>query len=162
MASVDPFTITNGLTELLSSFGNFTSLQGAATGQELNATFADLQAQSVIQQGEQSVAQQQRRSDKIVGSQMLAYAKAGVKFEGSPSDVFLETAKNIRHDMILTRLNASNRANQLGFEALQRRISAGQARTKSIQSIGKGLINIGGSIALDNAASKVSENINDA
>lgn len=157
--AIDPLSIITVGTSLMKTFGEFSSLRGAATGYELNAKLAETQAGGVIEQGEGSVRQQEKQADKIIGSQMLAYAKAGVKFEGSPSDVFLETSKNIRYDIIMTRLNSANRANQLGFEALQNKIAAGNARTKSIKALGSGLLDIASVIGTDIYSSNTAKKI---
>lgn len=151
---MDPFLLTTLSAKGLDAFGQFSSLRGIGVGEELNASLSQNQTGSIIQQAEESVAQQQRSADKVIGSQMLAYAKAGVKFEGSPTDVFLETAKNIRKDIVMTRLNAVNSANKAGFEALQHKLNAGRARAKSIQALGKGVLDIASTVALDKYAAK--------
>lgn len=160
--AIDPLTATSVLLKGLEAFGSFTELRGSASANDLNASLAQGQADSVIEQGEFSARRQEEAGTKIIGSQLAAYAKAGVKFEGSPMDVYLESARNIRRDIIMTRLNAANSANSLQFEALQRKIAAGQARTRSIQALGKGLLDVTSTLAIDKYNADTADKINKA
>lgn len=140
--------ILSSLTKGLSSFGDAMQYSGMASAHTQQAGLFDLEAQSTIQAGEYQAKRLEEYGKRHIKSQRSGYAKAGVRLEGSPLEALAASERNLSLDLIMTRLNAANQANQLGFQALQQRIAAGQARTRSVQKIGEGVLNMASSFAM--------------
>lgn len=138
----------SSFTKGLESIGDYMSYRGLATASDLQAGLLDLQAGSITESGIQQSEMIRSQGDRFLSRQKAIYAKAGVKFTGSPADVYRQTEKNISLDVLRTRLNAVQKANALRMEALQERIAAGQARTRSIQALGQGVLNIASAYAM--------------
>lgn len=138
-------------TKGLSSFGDAAQYYGAATANDMQAGLFDLEAKSVIQAGEFQVKRLESYGKRFVKSQRGTYAKSGVTLEGSPLEALAASERNISLDILITRLNAASEANQLGFQALNQRIVAGQNRTRAVKAIGDGVINMVSSYAMSGA-----------
>lgn len=130
-------------TKGLDSFGDAMSYRGMASGYESQASLLDIQGKSIIQSGEFDAQRLREQGDRFLSRQRVGYSKAGVSLEGSPLAVMARTERNISLDIINTRLNAAMQANYVGFQAVQARIAAGQARTRAVQAIGKGVLDMG-------------------
>lgn len=136
------------ITKGLSSFGDAMQYSGAASGYKAQAGLLDLEARSVISSGNFQADRMREQGGRFIGSQRARYAKAGVRLEGSPIEALMASERNLSLDILMTRLNAANQANRIGFEALNARIAAGQAKTRMIQSIGSGILNMASSYAM--------------
>jgi D-arabinose 1-dehydrogenase-like Zn-dependent alcohol dehydrogenase len=145
---MDILTTLSSLTGGMSSFGEAMQYQGASTAYKQTAGLLDLQGKSVIASGDRQAEQLQIQGDKFLGRQRALYGKAGVRFSGSPALVWAESKRNINMDVMMTKLNAANKANALGFEALNQRIAAGQARTRAVMKMGEGILKIATSAAM--------------
>lgn len=141
--AVDPFTMMSMATSAMDTIGNITSLTSQASTSELNARLAESDAKRAIAQGNLSVRDQEKSGDQIIADQLLAYSKAGVKFSGSVSQAYLETAKAIRQNIIMTRLQAAENANQYMFEAGQQRVQAAKLKGDALMSGIRGIISMG-------------------
>jgi len=130
-------------------FGQALQYLGASNASELNSGLYDIEAKGVLSDSEYTAKRIKERGDSFVGNQIAMYAKAGVTFDGSPIKVIQQTEKNIRMDIMTTRYNAVKEANLLGYKSLQEKLSAGRARTRAVQSFGKGIVNMVGSYALN-------------
>jgi len=144
---MDPLMITSMMTKGLDTIGEMVNLRGQAQALDLNAGLTDLTAQGVISSGDYSARRMAEQGKRFVATQRARYAASGVSLEGSPLNVIADTERNISLDIMATKLNAAAQANELGFKALQQRIAAGQLRTRSIQALSRGLLDIGGSVA---------------
>jgi hypothetical protein len=145
---MDPLTLISSLTGGLQDFGEAGQLFSSASGYEGNAKILDVAAKGQIVSGDQQAQIIRQQGDKFIARQRAMYAKAGVRFTGSPASVWAETEKNIQMDVINTKLNAAAKANDIGFQALQQRMAAGNARTAAVAQIGQGVLKIGTSLAL--------------
>jgi hypothetical protein len=114
-----------------------------------------MSAKGALAGGELQAGQVREAGDKFIARQRAMYAKAGVKFTGSPASVWAETEKKIQLDVVNTKLNAAARANALGFEALNARIAAGNARTAAWGKATQGIIKIGTSLAMQGGSTPV-------
>jgi hypothetical protein len=151
---MDSLTALSSLTSGLSAFGDAASLYGQANALDLNAGILDIKGKSEISAAEYTARRQREQGDQFMGRIIASYSKAGVKFTGSPALVWAESERNIRMDILTTQLNAANKANAIGFEALNQRIAAGQARTNAIRTIGQGILNMGTNFAMAGGGGK--------
>jgi len=145
---MDMLTTMSNITGGLSSFGEAGQLMAAASGYKQQANLLDMEAKGEIASGELAANKIRIQGDKIVARQRSIYAKAGVKFIGSPASVWAETERNIQLDVVNTKLNAAARANAIGFQALQARLAAGNAKTAAWMKASQGLLSIGTSMAM--------------
>ena len=145
---MDTLTALSSITGGLESFGEAGQLMSAASGYKQQANLFDMSAKGALAGGELQAGQVREAGDKFIARQRAMYAKAGVKFTGSPASVWAETEKKIQLDVVNTKLNAAARANALGFEALNARIAAGNARTAAWGKATQGIIKIGTSLAM--------------
>lgn len=151
---MDTLTGLSALTSGLSAFGDGMQYFGQADALDNNAENLDIQAQSVISSAAYVARRQREQGDQFMGRMIASYSKAGVKFTGSPALVWAESERNIRMDILSTQLNAATKANAIGFEALNQRIAAGQARTNAVRTIGQGILNMGTNLAMAGGGGK--------
>jgi hypothetical protein len=141
--SFDAAQMGSAMTAGMDALGQFSQYQGMATAGDLNASLLDITADGVIVSGDFQAKRLREQGNRFAATQIARYAKSGVTFEGSPAYALIATERNISLDVINTKLNAANKANQIGFQALQQRMAAGQARTRSIQALGQGVLKMG-------------------
>ncbi len=126
----------------LQQVGEGLQYQNLAASYDSQADLMSVDADMVLAQSEYATARMEERGKTLIGSQVARYAKAGVTFDGSPMKVYARTERNIRLDILTMKNNAVRQANKIGFEALNRKIAAGHARTRSIQKYGGALMSI--------------------
>ena len=137
--------LTNILTAMNAGSGDMLKGMGffnMASGMESNANLMDLDAKSELADSEFVAKRMVEQGDTFLGTQVARYAKAGVTFDGSPMKVALKSMKNIRMDIMTMKYNSVKKANAIGYKALQQRMAAGRARTRGVQSMGKGVLNM--------------------
>jgi hypothetical protein len=127
--------------------GDYMNYMGQANDLEINAGLNDVNAKSAIENGDYVAKRLEEKGRMFIGSVRGGYAKAGVRLEGSPLETLAYSERNIRMDIVMTRLNAAQTANQYGFQALQQRIAAGNAKTAAIAAAGRGLTSMVGTYA---------------
>lgn len=149
---MDTLTSLSNITGGLSSFGEAAQMMQLASAYKSQAGLLDVSAKGEIAAGELSANQARIRGDKIVARVRSQFAKAGVKFTGSAADVWAEQERNVQLDVINIKLNAASRANAIGFQALQARIAAGNAKTAAWAKAGQGILKIGSGFAAQNTA----------
>lgn len=137
----------SSVTKGLGSFGEAAQYYGASKAYKNQASLLDVEAKSVIQSGNFQADRMREQGNRFLSSQRAKYAKAGVRLEGSPIEALMTSERNLSLDILMTKLNAVNQANRIGFEALNARIAAGQAKTRMIQSIGSGILKMASSYA---------------
>jgi hypothetical protein len=145
---MDTLTALSTITGGIESFGEAGQLMAAASGYKAQAGLLDVSAKGALAGGDLQASQVRQAGDKFIARQRAMYAKAGVKFTGSPASVWAETEKKIQLDVVNTKLNAAARANEIGFEALQMRMAAGNARTAAWSKASQGLLKIGTAMAM--------------
>jgi hypothetical protein len=145
---MDTLTALSAFTGGLESFGEDGQLMAASSGYKQQANLLDMEAKGTIASGDLAANKVRIQGDKIVARQRSIFAKAGVKFTGSPASVWAETERNIQLDVVNTKLNAASKANAIGFQALQARIAAGNAKTAAWMKASQGLLQIGTSMAM--------------
>jgi hypothetical protein len=153
---MDMLTSLSAITGGLDSFGEAGQLMAAASGYKQQGQLLEVSAKGALAGGELQAGQVRQSGDKFIARQRAMYAKAGVKFTGSPASVWAETEKNIQLDVVNTKLNAAARANAIGFEALQMRNQARFAKSQAWAKASQGLIKIGTSFAMQAGAGSTS------
>ena len=152
---MDTLTGLSQITGGMSSFGEAAQLAASATGYKAQAGLLDVSAKSVIASGDLAANNIRIQGDKTVARIRSQYAKSGVKFVGSPASVWAEAEKNVQLDVVNTKLNATAKANAIGFEALQMRMAAGNAKTAAWLKASQGLLNIGTGMAMQGAGTEM-------
>ena len=130
----------------LSKFGEGQQYQGLGQALDFDADLLGLQAEQILVNSDYVTKRMEEQGKKVSGSQIAQYAKSGVTFSGSPMMVYAESEKNIRMDILTTRLNYVAEANKLGFDALNSKINAGIARTRAVQKYGEGVLDMATSL----------------
>lgn len=159
---MDYLTLASSATQGLDKFGESMQYQGAAAAYGGSAELLDVQQQFALYQGERQAKQVSIKGDKFIARQRALYSKAGVRFTGSPALVWAESEKNLRMDILTTKLNASMKASEIGFKAVQMRMAAGQAKTRAILAQGQGVTNLilGAGKAMGGASSATKGGVN--
>ena len=143
---------------------NISDLMSQAGALRASAALDYGTAEEAIAAGEIGARRLERSGERYIGSIRASFAKAGVTSEGSPAMAAVATEAAIREDILMTRLNAAKQASDLGFQALQKRIKAGQARTRMWQEAGNTVLKIGGALygggAMDMGGGGVSQHGN--
>ena len=73
---------------------------------EYNAAVWAQHAELIGRQTELDIYRQQRAAQRLKSQQRVAYAKAGVLLEGSPTSVLIDSAAEAEMDMMITQYNA--------------------------------------------------------
>ncbi len=152
--AANPLQIMSNITGGLDSFGEAMQYYGASSGFDDTADLQDISAKGIIANAEFDARRQMEQGKKVISTQRALYAKAGVNMSGSAAIAAADSEKNLRLDVLVTQMNAANRANAVGFEALSNRLKAGQARTNAIRKVGQGILDITTNFALHGAGSK--------
>ena len=108
----------------MESFGEAGQLMAAASGYKSQAGLLDVSAKGEIAAGELASKRVAVQGEKYVSRLRSMYAKAGVKFTGTPASVWAESERNAQLDIVNTKLNAAARANEYGWQAVQARMAA--------------------------------------
>lgn len=140
---MDTLTSLSNITGGLGDFAEAGKLASLATAYKAQAGLLDVAAQGEIAAGDLSAQQIKIQGDKIVARMKSAYAKAGVKFVGSPASVYAEQERNVQLSVVNEKLNAASRANEIGFQALQARIAAGNEKTQAWLKGTEGVLKVG-------------------
>lgn len=148
----DPLTVYSIASTGLKALNGYLDNKQTADTFNLNNQVLDSQSKSIIASAEQIVRQQERNAEKVIGRQILTYAKAGLKISGAPSDVIFEQTKNFRHDIIMTRLNAVTQTAGIRAKSIENSIKAARAKSQANSSLFKGILSIGGIIAKEKTA----------
>lgn len=151
---MDTLTSLSNITGGMQSFGEAGQLMAAASGYKYNANLLDVSAKGEIVAGDLAAKRVAVQGEKAVSRMRSIYAKAGVKLTGTPAAMWAESEKNAQLDIVNTKLNAAARANAYGFQALQNRIAAGNAKTAAWAKASQGLLQIGTAFATSGSSGR--------
>lgn len=119
----------------------------ARKAEEYNAGVLRANAEAVRTSNEFDLLRMKKSQKRFTGAQAASYASAGVRSEGSPLEVMIDSAAQAELDMFISKYNAQTQAQQLRNEADQR-IKMGKAAQKSGQAQATGtLLSAAGSAA---------------
>lgn len=98
---------------------NLAEMQGKETSiaNEYNAAVARANKEAIQVSAELDIQRQKKAAIRLRGEQVVGYAKAGVKLEGSPLEVMIDSAAQAELDMAITAYNAKTSASQAEFAA---------------------------------------------
>lgn len=148
MAEMDGMGALSSMLGGFESFGEAGQLMGQASLLKTNAGLLDVDKAAVLAEGKLTGDALRVQGDKFIARQRAMYSKAGVRFTGSPALVWAETEKSIQLDVLNNSLNATAKANAIGWEQVQLRMAAGRARTAAWGKATEGLLKIGTSVAM--------------
>jgi len=84
-----------------------------------NAAVARVTARAIRTSADIDIARQAKAKEAFAGTQRASYASYGVKLEGSPLEVIIDSATEFSLDMIITNYNAKTAMSQQEFAAQQ-------------------------------------------
>lgn len=91
---------------VLQGIGQITQGIQANRAEQFNASVARANAQAIRQSADLDITRQRKAARRLKSAQIAGYAKAGVKLEGSPLEVLLDSASEAELDMMITDYNA--------------------------------------------------------
>ena len=86
---------------------------------EYNAAVSRANAEAIRTSADLDIVRQRAAQKTFRGAQAAKYAGAGVKLEGSPLDVLIDTAAQFELDILITDFNAKTAVSQQEFAAQQ-------------------------------------------
>ncbi len=86
---------------------------------EYNAAVSRANAEAIRTSADLDIVRQRAAQKTFRGAQAAKYAGAGVKLEGSPLDVLIDTAAQFELDILITDFNAKTAISQQEFAAQQ-------------------------------------------
>lgn len=98
---------------------NLAEMQGRESkiASDYNAAVARANAEAIRASSEIDIQKQIKAKGALRGEQVAGYAKAGVKLEGSPLAVIIDSAAQAELDMAITRYNTETSASQAEYQA---------------------------------------------
>ena len=86
-----------------------TEAQGAYSSavEQFNAAVARANAEAIRASANLDIERQKKALKRLTSSQIAGYSKAGVKLEGSPIEVMIDSAQEAKLDMAITEYNAN-------------------------------------------------------
>ena len=99
--------------------GQITQGIQANRASQFNAAVSRANAQAIRQSADLDIYRQKKTARRLKGAQIAGYAKAGVRLEGSPLEVLLDSASEAELDMMITDYNARVGIAQAEAEAKQ-------------------------------------------
>ena len=123
--------------------GQITQGIQANRAQQFNAAVSRANAQAIRQSAELDIYRQKKAARKFKGAQIAGYAKAGVRLEGSPLEVLLDSASEAELDMMITDYNARVGIAQTEAEAKQYKRAGKTALMQGLFAGGKTLLTAG-------------------
>jgi hypothetical protein len=117
----------------------------------LSASAHEMDSKTIMAMGELNAQKMRYKADRFLSTQRAMYAKAGVRFEGSPADVWMDSERNASLDILTYRLNTAAESNRAGFQALYAKVAANQAKAKAWQQSSTGILKMGITGALNTA-----------
>lgn len=121
----------------LSAFGQYQESQDAQRISEYNARVALRNAKLIRQGAALELTRGKKQKATTLAKQRVMFAKAGVRFEGTPFDVLVESASNLELDLQIDYFNSQVAADR---EIMQSQVDTAQAsaygRQKYMRPIG--------------------------
>lgn len=139
---MNPLALASIFNSGLDSLGEFMQYTNQAKALDSNAELLDVAGKQAVVDADFEAKRIERYGESFLSTQKAVYAKSGVELSGSPLLVMADTEKNIHLDALITRLNGARRSNDIGFEALQQRLAAGNARTDRFMALSRGILNV--------------------
>ena len=116
------------ITSSMGAGGQYLENMSKAKAADYNALGSEQRIQAIRQASDWNLAMINRRKAKFLSSQKTLYAKAGVKMEGSPMEVMIDTATQFELDKISENYTSQVQMAALKSEAQASKIQAKQYR----------------------------------
>ena len=126
-------TGTKLLGDIMKGVGAFQAGQGEKVINDLNAAVARANAAAIKQSGEFEVRSLEKTKKRFGSAQRAGYAKAGVKLEGSPINVLIDSAAEFETDLLISKYNT--RVGEIQAN-LQGDLSKAQGKIAAAQGLG--------------------------
>lgn len=131
-----------------SAIGSIFEGQAQRGWYKLNAALAESQARISAYGAKLNIKKFRQQSDSFLSTNVAAYAKAGVKFEGSPASVYFKNAKNLEYDALIQEYNADmgtwNASMQAsiyqGYGSVAARAGVAKGVNTAVQGVGNTLM----------------------
>lgn len=124
----------------LSAYGQVKSGQDKNKAAKFNASIAEQQAESVLQQGTKQANLQRYRGRQLISSQRARYGASGVTASGSPLEVMAQTAEDVEYDALMTEWESKTKAQYYKSGAENSRRAGKKAVTDSYIGAGTTLL----------------------
>ncbi len=98
-------TGTSILGSITKAFGQFQTSKEVQLVNELNAAVARANASAIMTSGEFDVLSLQKRKKRLISAQKAGYSKSGVRLEGSPIEVMIDSAAQYETDILISKYN---------------------------------------------------------
>jgi hypothetical protein len=98
---------------------NLAEMQGRESNiaAQYNAAVSRANAEAIRASSEVDIQKQIKAKGQLKGSQVAGYGASGVKLEGSPMDVLIDSAAQAELDIAITKYNAKTSATQAEYQA---------------------------------------------
>jgi len=117
---------------IMTGIGQMQQGQSGGKAEEFNAAVSRANAQAIRQSADLDITRQKRAAKSMKSTQIARYGKAGVKLEGSPLEVLLDSASAAEFDMAITDYNAKVNMAQAEAGATQHEQAAKVYKRKGI------------------------------
>lgn len=115
---------------IASGVGNIISAQNAKAVGNYNAGISLQQAQAQKQSFDLTLLQDQIAADDTIAQQQASYAKSGVKFEGTPVDVMVNSLTHENLNLAIAKYNNDIKVQSYENQAALERYTASQTAAK--------------------------------
>lgn len=131
----------------VSAIGTVTQGIRMNKAEQYNADVAEQKGEAIRRSTDFEIARRREDTDSLVSRQRALYAKAGVKFSGSPLTVMVDTIADAEFDNAILDYNAKVGISAAQSEAEHRRASGKAMVGESYVKAGSTLLQTGGSLA---------------
>lgn len=133
------------ITSLIQGIGQKQEADQKSAYARYNAQVSEDQARATAAARDFQLQLIERRKAKMLSKQVTLYAKAGVKFEGSPIEVIAGTATEFALDSLAENYNSAMQISALQSEARLSRMQAGDLKrggnASMLMTVGSGVAN---------------------
>ena len=128
------------LGDLFEGFGKAQTYKQMSLIDELNAAVSRANAAAIRQSGEMDVRKLTKAKARYAGGQRALYAKAGVRLEGSPIEVMIDSAAEWETDILVAKYNTKVQEIQANLTGQLYDAQSKMAKAKSLGAIGGTLL----------------------
>ena len=125
---------------IASIYSNYIQGQMAASAFTFNSKLKEIQARMITHTAKINADRQRKAATPFVARQKAKYMKAGVKSEGSPIDVMIDSQANFEYDARMTEVNAMMGAGNKQLEAANYVTKAEFEESQGIQKATQSLL----------------------
>ena len=114
-------TVAGGV---MTAAGQISGGRASSSAERFNASVSRANAQATRISADLDIVRQRKQAEAFKSRQRAGYAKAGVKYEGSPLEVMIDSAAQLQMDSVIMDYNARTQMSQLEQQAQQSEVSA--------------------------------------